>query len=269
LHGLSVKCRGLSLLEAIIALFLLSGSLLVLLALFQSALNDTGRAATRQTAVVVAEKTLDGLRAQASQSPGYDSWSSSPPLTTATADADYPLYKVQAQWNPAKLYSPCSSTELGAYPTDPRVLTSSAYKVKLTVSWSATDSVAVTTLIGDPVRSLATNSTSNPFPTLHVSPVGSLANPLARNAVQQFSVTATDGAGNPVHDLLVDWYVATSTGNAVLSQDRRGTMVNATNGILLPSQPTLYTGGAVTVMARARLWGYEQAGISAPMQLTP
>lgn len=265
-----------SLLEAVIALFLIAGSLLVLLGMFQASVGYFSRAASRQTAALVAEKTLESLRAQSRQVVGnvygFDLWDSSPPLASPTADPDYPNFLVNVSLRPTPLYSPCAMLATAWNSADPRVLKSSAYKVKVTVSWDGHSSISIVGLLVDPLRSCAPCTANQPNTSLTVSPLGGSPSPLPHDQSQSYSVTARDSLGNPVRDLLTDWYFVLGTAGGSLVQDTRGTQVNATNALLFPGQPTVYPGGtapAMIVMARARLWGFEQVANSTSLPVVP
>ncbi len=125
----ALKSRGYSLLEAIIASFLLVFTFFLVSRLFQTGLQYSTRVETRLTAVTVAESRMARIREWADQSITWTTIPSEP------QEENYPGYQVAVRRQPldvGALFSPCSATELG-FP-EPREMTNIARKVIVSVT---------------------------------------------------------------------------------------------------------------------------------------
>lgn len=144
--------KGLSLIESVVAIYLLVGVCLLMALLFHSSLAYGGRVVRMQTATQIAENTLAQVRAWAKDPSHFATWSGPYPWE-ATAPPPYQVIVAQSMQTVA---SPCSQTEK-VFGDNQRSLFQSYRKVTVSVRWTnqPNDVVRLTSLIGDPPRGLA------------------------------------------------------------------------------------------------------------------
>lgn len=136
--------RALTLVETIIAIFILIAGFLVMGAMFHVALQHTARMEARQLAVVLAEKKLEEIKGWSAathrSTQPFSNWSGLAAAIPST-DPDYPGYTIAVTAvdpgaGAAVLFSPCSQFEAGR--TDPRLFTTASVRpVRVVVTWSA------------------------------------------------------------------------------------------------------------------------------------
>ena len=254
--------RGLSLLEAIISIFILFSAFLVIINLFQSGLRYSSRIENQQVAAMLAGRKLEEVRAwsQTPTSNGYnfDNWTAYNGVTSTPSD--FPNYRIRTDVTSQSLYSSCSLLEL-PYPSARRVLDSSCQLLKVTVSWSSGNQLVVSSLVGDPPRQFnATNA-------INIT-VGSATLPLPHDATVGLTAQAYDNYGNLLPDVKFLWDVSGSLCSGTLVQNRDGSAANFTNNVILPDGLTYYSGpGPVVVQARASLHGQVRVGQSAQISI--
>jgi hypothetical protein len=250
--------RGFSLVESVIALFLLLTIVMFLFMSFDQALRYQSRAAIRQKAVVIASRTMAGLRAWAQVPANYDSdWSAKNGMTFP--DSQDGSYNVRIDCNPSgqPLFSPCFALESQYGPTA-KFMTRSLIPVKVTVSWGSGSSsqLAVCSYIGDPPRV--------PQPLLQITQTGG-PQPLPYQQVDTFGVTALDNGQQPIRDLVYTWDIQSITGNAWLlnTGPRNGTTQAVENIYTTPGGVVLDVSGLIQVQAETVYHGLPLNGTTA------
>ena len=190
----------------IVSCFLITAGILVVMQLFNTALTSQKKVESTLIAANLAERILAESRLRAATS-----WPPTPFIGIDPNTVGF-IYRVDVVQH--ELYSPCSTLEL-AYPAaQRRALEKSAYRVKVTVSWSTTSKVSVTTMIGRPPE---------PNVVLTVTPLPGNPSPLMPYDVARFRCDATSG-GVPVDDILCTWSVVPDSANGSLYlPDRTGT----------------------------------------------
>jgi len=256
---------GLSLVEAIIAMFILFSAFLVIIALFHSGLRHSNRVEQQQLAVFLGQRKIEEVRAwaQTTTAGGYafDNWT--PYQGVTSTPVDFPDYRIGTTASNQTVYSGCSHLEK-AYPNTPglqRKFTQSCKLLEVRVTWGQANQLLLNTLVASPPRKFRT---LNPL----VVTVGAYSSPLARDAAVTLTAQAYDNFGNALSDVTYSWDVGTSRAYATLVQARDGSSATLSNAVTTSSQ-TFYTGGNVTVQARASLHGQIAAGTSATIQLAP
>ena len=247
-----------------VSFFLLTGAFLVIIGLFHWGLRYSTIAQAQQRAVLIAEEKLTEIRAWARQPTAggfnFDDWT--PYLNSTTPDPHDPSYTVQVRSQPQPLVSPCTTFELPhASGADQRKLSTSVMKVQVTVRWG-TRHVDLATLVADPTRELRT---TNPIVVSEIS----APSPLARNTTAEYRVYGYDSNDLPIRDLMFNWNVKLGNSNGTIQQRRDGSLANVTNAVTIPLQPTLYTGGTLTLQARTSYRGQPASGESTALSLTP
>lgn len=253
---------GLSLLETVIALFLLVAEVLVLLGAFHQGVRHQARTTMQAQAVGVVQRTMSEVRAWARVPANFDSnWAVYNGATRQDAG-----FTVQIECAPAglALASPCNSLE-NPWTSRAKVMRRSVVPVKVTATWDPSDSranVSVTSYIGEPPR--AAN------PVLLITQTGGPSSPVPQNGVMAFKVDARDASGNALQDLQFRWYVKPFTGNASVLDGgpRDGTTAEVKHAYIY-NGITLHVAGTIQVECRTTYHGRELRGVTPPIMLAP
>jgi hypothetical protein len=265
-----LRRRGLTVVETIIASFLLVGGLLITVALFHTSLRYTAQAEQVVVATTLAQRTLNEMRSWARTPANYRSaWS--PYHNITVADPQHPTFLIRTEVSQSGgqphplLASPCTSLD-GLYPaTQQRQLANSARRVRVTVTWppySAGSTYRLVSLVEEP---RLTWRATNPI-VVNVSNSG----PLNRNGTSTITAQGYDNSGQPIPDLVYSFYVEPGdpASMADISQTRQGRSATLTHILtLLSGSPTYGPAGQVIVTARAVYKGEERWGSSAPIGL--
>ena len=241
--------RAVSLLETVIAMFVLIGAVLVIVSLFHSSLRYSTMVESRQLATVVAEKKLAQIRAWSRQpTPGgfnYDTIDTYP--KGPAPDPDYPAFTVTTEVKDQLQASPCTTAE-SLHGARARFMRQSVKLVRVTVSWHARDPskrVRLTSWVAEPPRgpcTLVLSPASPPVPVPRHDPPNSLG-------AVTFTVKAVDRNNRTIDDVFFNWSWKPGTGKGTLAvNNRSGTSATFTNRI---SKDPFWTGGECTAAVRA------------------
>ena len=262
----TLKIRGVSLAETIIALFLLAGVVLTLVALLHTLLRYGQRVEMQSLAAVVADKHLEELRLWARRKPGpayqFENLLTSYANETFT-DSEFPEFTLttQARAHPLDL----AGSQLEQPYTDKQRLSQSAVQIRIAVAWRVSgvpQNLIMTSLIGAPARptqaavvNLTQISGANPIPALNSA---------------EFQARTVDRDRQFIPDLTYQWYIQPQTGNAAIQASRRDTtqarVTNRVRGLDGSFGPAP---GTCLVEARAFYRGRELSGRSASLSLDP
>lgn len=217
-NQLSRHRSALSLVETVLAVFLLAAQILLLAGLLTQFNRSQRDVRQRSHAALLAEQKLDEIRAWARRSSNFASnWGI---YQGQVSESDG--FRVEVRVNPAgqPLYSPCLGLE-APYQTRAKLLHHSLVPVRVSVSWGGRDPLVVNTLVGEPVH-------PRPY-TLTFTPDPFFTQPVAPNGPFGFSVELKDGIGQTIEDVMFSWRVKPLTGNASLveSPDRSQRQVRA------------------------------------------
>ena len=221
--------RGMSLLEAIFAMFYLSSAILIIAHLLDAGLQAGLKVEQQLTATSIARNELAKLRASAVTPEGFDELAL---YTGAPQPSGEPGFSVSITTEPFHQYSPCSTVEL-AYPADQRrELTKSTRKVRVRVSWGNNrgSKVQVVSLIASP-----------PPEVDHLSLKGvTVPNPIDPDGVADFEVEAQDDRGKAIPDLFYEWAVIPSNGDGTVVPSRDGRTCQFVHRYRIPPSTDLY-----------------------------
>ena len=250
--------RGFSLAETVVALFVLSSSVLVVLALFDSSLKEHRRAQKVAIAVMLADRIVDRIRAFARDPVHFATgWATYNGVTFS--EPDEPAFSIRTDCVPAgrELLSPCETLE-ALYPADQRKLRTSVVPVRVRVSWEGGGpacEVSVVTELAEPPRVAQ---------TIVLNRVGGPPDPVPAAAVVVYEAHLMDDAGAEIQDATFNWEVVGVTGNATLEtagSTRDGRRQAVKHHFYEPRTQTMKPRpGLCKVTARARYLGksYEQ-----------
>jgi Tfp pilus assembly protein PilV len=202
LHCHKMGRRALSLLEVIVASFLLSFTALGVLSLTQSAFNSQRRTQHLQDASLIASTHLARIRQWASSATNYyGSWALYNGVSQGWKGG---VYTVRTRCTPAgrACDSPCNGLEADWRSSShgSRSMPSAVVPVEVTVSWSTDprDTFVVVSYVGEPDRNPADISMTVTGPT----PVS-----LPMAATCSYAIQAADSASVPFPNIIYSWAV--------------------------------------------------------------
>ena len=274
--------HAVTLMEAVIASFLLLSAFLVVVNLFHSGLGHMSRTENQQLAATLAERELERMRVWSETLNGAQYNYTSPGLATtydgkSAVPPDFPGFSVATRVIAMGLYSSCTALEL-AIPSipplvQPRRLPGQASKVVVTVSWSSGQkSLKLVSLFSEPALKF-----NNPNP-ISITPAGPAT--LAHDGFVDFSASAADTNGQVIDGLLYSWAMVpndTNEGAGTLTQARDGRTARLTNKIYGPPFNSsnnyqgipCYTGGQCLLQVSARYHGQVVCANTPWVTLTP
>ncbi len=231
--------RGLSLVETVVASFVLIAGFLLMTRLFHAALQYTSQIDSLQMAVLLAEKRMEEIRCwswQTHAATAFSDWSGVP---NAATDADYPGYTLAVTTSPYTLSSPCSQFE-ALYPGEERQMTGSARVVTITVTWGARTH-RLTSLVAAPPPVLA---------RVVVTPTAGQS--VARDGTVSLTARGEDTANRPIPDMMFSWYIDRGgIGSFIDPQRRDGTQMTFQHRVVLDGVVG-YGSGQCQVVAHGR-----------------
>lgn len=268
--------QGLSLAEAIVAIFILLAAFVVMVRLFHTGIRYQAMVDNENIAALLAERQMERIRGWSRRAHGcpgsthaFSDWTEMPGLV-AFEDPEFPGFEIQAQSTVQVLYSPCSLFEAIQPTTQQRRIEQSLRRVLVRVAWSRREHLLVS-LVGLPT------DTSTTRPTVTVSHTG--ASSLPPDASRALTTGAVNHDGRPVPDLFYQYVVRPTVGDGGGGQgavggprDGRSAVVrNAIYDVTPESSggPNVmgYGAGNCTVRAVARYRGWELNGESDALQM--
>ncbi len=266
-----MRRRGLTLSETVLAIFLLVSGFVVMFRLMHAALQYQATIDSQQTAVMLAERQLEEIRAWSWEKHGpggggeFSDWTQCPGLGGPGPAEGYPDFQVTVDAVAQQLYSPCSLFE-EAYPTatDRRALDDAARRVTVTVAWRDRSFT---------LRSLVAAPTGEPAATdpVVVSP-GNPASLAPGAASSLLTAAAYDSDGRELPNLTFVWYTS-GVGDGTINATRDGRRARLVNQIFDSTppptgpNPTGVGVGPCQVVARGRYRGKEVRGVSGVQNL--
>ncbi len=194
------KSGAFSLLEAVIAVFLLSYAALSVLSLTQSGFVAQKRNQEIAKANLVAQSVISDIRMWAEDINNYKgTWGA---YNTTITPVGFPEYQVTVRARAAgrPIDSPCAELESQWEPTprEKRTMRNAIVPVEVKVSWSDNprDQLTVLTYVGEPRRDVSRIRFNVVGPNPHAIGVGQEA---------MYSVSATDGSGRGLDNIMFLW----------------------------------------------------------------
>ncbi|MFN8612946.1 MAG: hypothetical protein U0931_35735 [Vulcanimicrobiota bacterium] len=252
----SLMTRGLSLVEALMANFLLATVILGLMALSGNALRLSATSRAEVSALRLAETELSECREWLQNSPGaLASWPGLPGLASWRSHPDFLAAEYRVDLAAQPDYSPFWQREM-LYPAgDRRSLDHSGLRAQVRVRWSG-GTLKLVSLIADHRRQWRA---SNP---LEISSQPSASLTVAKGGQLELKVKAFNSQGQAEPDAMFTWSVQPGTSCGMIqSQSRDGRQaifahqVPKRSGVGFISGPT----GSCFIVATCRLWGQERS----------
>lgn len=253
----SVSRRGSSLVETIIALVILAGSLLLVTALLNRSNRYQQRSESLLDAAALADRVMAEIRVWAQTPANYSgnwaTWNGQ-----IKEDPDFPglqaLVDIKAENQ--RIFSPDNPTELAF--AAPREMVEGSVTVRIQAARDVTSPVGrivIWTLIAPPTP----DTTATPYVVV-TSPIGT---PMNVGESRSFTAEAFDGSGRKLPPCCFEWRVRSGSGSASSggqSRDGRTFSISHTEtreNDLGATEPSF---GDVTVEADARIMGKIRTG---------
>lgn len=256
--------RGYSLIEAILASFLMVFVFFLVSRLFHSGFQLASQVESRIAAVRFAEKRMMAVRRWAKTT---INWTSPPAELTTPNDPEFPGFTVSVQGldTAAETLSPCLELEAGFPTTNRRNLPTVARLVTVRVSRPGTPGFALTSKV--------TRMESNWGLTADIRISPSTATIAGPDQEVEFTVQAFDEAGNPDPDIFFHWEVEPEFGlgnpatTEIRNKTRDGRTVIVRNRVRRRSGLWVPQNGFCRLVAYARYRGHIRRGDSGVITL--
>lgn len=241
------RTHGSSLLETVIAFFIIAGGLAVITGIYATTMGTQASDVEASVLVTLAESRLAELRASSTDFSGYQSLSSSNGTVATTNPTGY---QVETVVSDDSVPYPCAGMQTIIY-------SASYKKIVVRVTASGGRSLALTSLIGEPRRDAGTVVVDGP-------PAGTT---LAKDADADFVARLEASDGTPIRDVQFRFYIDFGRGYGRLEEQPDGFTVKFWNQIVNLAPPNLYTGNEVSIVARTFYAGQEYRGVSGSLDL--
>jgi hypothetical protein len=240
---------GTTLVETVIAFFIIVGGFGVVTGLYASTFQTQANDVEVSVLVNLAESRMGELRAAASDITAFGNLSSQSGTVNPAA---HPAFQVETAVDTAVIGYPCTGLQTLPYNDSYR-------RAVVRVTAPSGRQLELTSLIGCPVTSVDRLEVTRTTGT----------DPLARDAQADFVADLIDSTGSPIPDVQFRFYVAFGTGNGRLVELPDGRTVQFFNHIVNPFGTNLYTGGSAGIIGRSFYGGREYRGVSSLLNLAP
>jgi Tfp pilus assembly protein PilV len=236
-----VKIRGLSLIEVVVASFLMVSCLVVFGSLLLTSTRYGHLHQGTSQALEIAQRHLEEVRRLArsveSGRYGFDNLVSQAPRPD-DYDPAFTVSHLVETWNS---FSPCDSLEQVQDSSMRRLLSSSLKRVEIVVAWSR-GRYELVSLVGDPRRDLPASG------ALEISPIGPLPASLRPDETVDFQARLLDRYGHPVPDAFFVWNPSPLAVPVQVLPAREGRRCTLRNRMQLGPEPASYPGGRAGVI---------------------
>lgn len=253
---------GYSLIEAILACFLLVFTFFLVSRLFHGGFQLARQVDARMTAVRLAEKRMDIIRRWAKTT---KDWSGPPSSVTSLSDASFPGYRVDVTLRDMTVLSPCRELEQAYDIANRRNLPTVAKQALIKISKPGTKDFTLSALVTKGEADWGDTA------DLRISPSTATITGSAQEV--EFRVNAYDEDGDEDRDVLFHWEVEPnfSTGNPstaeVRLKTRDGRRVIMRNRVRRRSGLWIAQNGACVLVAYARYRGSYRRGTTGVITL--
>lgn len=258
--GMGTRRRGVSLLETVIALFILLGVLTFTLELYARSLREQTKIERNERAAFFTDNVLSRLRHWARDPVHFDSdpWAD----FSNYSDPAFPGFSARVRTRWSATMTPCTAQESERPSARQRQLNKTLKTATIEIFFEGETLLEVSTLFNEPQRPLAADA------TVVVRRVSTTTGLLAADETLRHSAQLIDDNGRQIEDVAFSWSIQPLTGNAHISQQARdGSWGELTNAYPIPPSQRVYTGGECQAIASARYAGVEYRGLSEPVRL--
>lgn len=250
--------RGVSLTEAVVAIFLLTAGFIVTSKLFHQALQYESRISTQQIAVTLAERQLELIRSWSRdfhRQPGnaFTNWAGCPGLGGPTPVSDYPDYRMTVTTSAHTIASPCSEFENLKAVGNRRQMNSTCRLVDIVINWSSARQYRLRSLVAVPAFQASSVLTVKCTPASGTT--------VGQDGSFPIGVQVVDSTNAVLPDVFLAWYNS-GDGNGTLDPNLDGSGGTFTNRIAQDTTPVTYGYGigACVIIAYGKARGQRIQG---------
>lgn len=248
------SARGLSLLETLIALFIIVVALLMMTQLMHTSLRRGNASEQRLRAALCAQETLEEIRLWAANPDNFEStWSTYDNQTLI--DPIFPEMQIRTTVADRVVATPSKLLEDDFPIAEQRLLEEACKRVTVECRWGngPKDALELVTLVSAPPRAFRTTDPIEITPT---------AGSLEKDESASFTARAFDDRGQEIKGITFHWYILPKTGNATLvAQTRDGRESTIGHWLLaLDGVTRVYATGQCDLVVRARYNGITETG---------
>jgi Tfp pilus assembly protein PilV len=261
--------KGFSLMETLIAVFLLLATLTFVLELYCRSFQHLNKTERTFQGTAFARNTMEQIRAWAKDPANFEKavWT---PFTTVS-DSRYPDFTLRAKTEPTTLTAACTAFEDSLGAPERLEMPTSARLVTLEVSHQGSKLWEISSLVAEPERPLHATK------FLEVVPTGGVPGVLAVDEELEFQASLIDKDGAPIKDVEFVWSVQPGSGTpsstaplgngTIVKVSRDGTRAVFKNRFERTDGRVLHTGGVCRVVADARYFAAFRRGTSVDLSL--
>ncbi len=253
--------RGYSLLEVVMALFLLAVAALLVFNLFHVALQRSRGTQVQNTARLLVEQRWAELRAWA-RSGGYtDPASLSAIDGEVSRPSEYPEFELRVSARPYQLVSPSKELERDTPVADLKSIDEAVALVEVTAQWSGSRGSGTLSQTGLLPRA------PQVLERIEVNLLGS--NPLNRNATLPLEALAIDTDGAPILGASFGWWVASLGGDATITPRSKTSLADLVHRVGYLNGTSEFKDGKCRVGVSTRFGGRVMTDDSTVVDLVP
>lgn len=250
--------RGLSLLETVIALFVLLSAFTIVLTLLMRSNRALVQIEGKALAVAFSETVLDDLRVWATD---YDNWEAGFGSWANTTLPNYPGFEAKIVATAPTVLTPCTQLEVGKPGAEQREMRQTARDLEITIENQGVEVFKTNTRLTEPARAVK---------EVQVNLTSGISS-LSANQKAEFQAVLMDVNGRAIEDVSFHWRVQPDEGGngtvrALATDYSRAEFENIYVGV---DGVARYITGQCRVEAVARYRGREYFGQSALLEILP
>lgn len=270
LSALKRRRAGLSLVETLVAAFMLLGGFIVTARMLHAGLRYSTNINNHLQAVRLGQRRLEEVRAwsRANHQPiggvAITDWSLVHGVTKTYPE--FPEFRLTTSVPTRPMFTPCSLFE-NVYdslnPALKRDFSDTLHQLLVTVDWGGPAPVTLTTILGAP-----SSVNSGPY-TLTVVAAGTTGpgpQSMAHDDTVSYRAELRDSGGNVIPNIYCDWAVA-GAGNGILTPQRTGPLATFQNRVVVGSTFKYLDGRSCQLQAAVRYRGVELRALSPLLSL--
>lgn len=251
------RSAGLSLLETLIALFILLSAFTIILSLFLRSTDHQVNVQTKVFSVAFAETLLDDIKVWAAD---YDNFSGDWTSWSSVTLPEYPGYEAKVEVIKPRVPDPCTLLESDKPVADRTIMTESFRDITLVVFHEDVEQLSLQTRLAEPAREIKEVKIES----------RSGGTSLAPFAEAELEAMLLDTNDKVVSDVVFRWTVDSVTGNGSVSPQASDSSIGIVkNAYIGMDGLTRIVPGTCRVSASARYRGREYTGSFEFMELTP
>jgi len=249
--------RGSSLVETILAVFILVIAVAFSALTFHRSLRYQTIVQRKALGVAFCELTLDQVREWAKTPANYaGSWAA----WNSFQHGAYADFEARIAVSDFSLMAPSSPLALAVPVAERQVMNASMKRLDLRIFYRGQPEFNLQAFVAEPERLAA---------SVVVTPKTGVPDPLPRDQAVEFVASAKDAGGQTIPDVFFRWTSQPISGNGEVTSTGTGQSAALVNAFVSPDGVVRHTGGQVKVRAVCTVRGRELSGESAAVNLQP